>query len=199
MRLPSDPRQSRILAVGLLLALLVLAYFVGLHWWFVAPHMALREQAIELREQEFELRKTAQQRPAVEARMREVRAFEASNPGFLNETNFDLAAAALITRLETVLQEHGGSGCSVITRTPFRSREQERFQRVTVKVRMRCEMAEFGRVLHALEGGSPMLFVEALSINRRGTLGGRPGTAQQSYLDIAFDLSGYLRQKGAEA
>ncbi len=198
MRLMPDAKHGGFLAVVMLLIALLLVYLVGLHWWFVAPHLDMREQLIELRDQEFQFRATAQQRPQVEERLAEVRRFEADNPGFLAEANFDLAAAALIQRLEALIGERASSSerCSVVSRTPFRSRESEVFQRVTIKVRMRCELEDFIEVLHGLEGGSPMLLVEQLSVSRRGVQVPRGQNRNPSYLDISFDLSGYLRQKG---
>lgn len=199
MRLLPDAKHGRFLAVVILFIALLLAYMLGLHWWFIAPHAQLRSDLIELRDQEFEFRSTSQQRPKVEERLAEARRFEAENPGFLNEANFDLAAAALIQRLENLIGERASSRerCAVVSRTPFRPRDAEPFQRVTIKVRMRCEMEDFVEVLHGLEGGSPMLLVEQLSVSRRGVQTTRGQGRGQSYLDISFDLSGYLRLKGA--
>jgi general secretion pathway protein M len=36
-----QPKDGRFLAVVLLLITLVLAYLVGIHWWFVAPHLEI--------------------------------------------------------------------------------------------------------------------------------------------------------------
>jgi general secretion pathway protein M len=41
---PMKPLESRVAAIGLLVLVLVLAYFLLLHWWFVAP--LRRETAI---------------------------------------------------------------------------------------------------------------------------------------------------------
>src|SRR5690606_2338870 len=181
--------------VVLLIALL-LAYLLFVHWTLVAPQLALRDQLVELRDQEQRLRAAAQQRPAIEARLAEVRAFEAQNPGFLGAATFDLATAELIQRLEAEVAaiEAPAGRCQVVNKTPFNPREEERFERVVIKVRMRCEMDEFSRILHALEGGSPQLFVDGLSIvARRPTYTPRNRPAPQGYLDISFDLYGYLR------
>jgi general secretion pathway protein M len=196
MAVASEPRHGRLLAIVLLLIALLLVYLVFVHWTLVAPHLQLRTQVIELREQEQRLRASAAQRSAIEARLGEVRAFEAQNPGFLEEPSFDLATAGLMQRLESeVAALNAPPGrCQVVNKQPFKPREEERFERVVVKVRMRCEIAEFSRVLHALEGGSPQLFVDALSIvARRPTYTPRNRPAPQGYLDISFDLYGYLR------
>lgn len=198
MKLLPDARHGRLLAVLLLLIALLLAYLLFAHWWFVAPLMASRAELIELRDEEARFRATAQQRKAVEERLAEVRAFEAGNPGFLTEANFDLAASALIQRLQEQVNLLGaGERCLVVSRTPFRNRSDEPFERVTVKVRMRCEMEHFVAVLHGLESGSPQLFVAELGItSRRGIA--PPGQAPVGYLDVAFDIYGYLRNKGGE-
>ena len=198
MKLLPDARHSRPLAVLLLLIALILAYVLFAHFWFVSPLLDSRTELIELRDEEARHRATAQQRKAVEERLAEVRAFEAGNPGFLTEANFDLAASALIQRLQEQVNQLGaGERCLVVSRTPFRQKSDEPFERVTVKVRMRCEMEHFVAVLHGLESGSPQLFVAELGItSRRGIA--PPGQAPVGYLDVAFDIYGYLRTKGGE-
>lgn len=189
-------KSGRLIAVLLLVAVLVLIYFGTVHWWFVAPQLQYRAELIELRDEEARFRAIAQQRAQIEARLEEVRAFEAGNPGFLAEANFDLAASALTQRLQEKVNEvNAGERCTLVQRTPARGNASERFERVTVKVRMRCEMEYFSQVLHGLEGGSPQLFVSDITVTgRRGTPSARAPQAQQTgYLDLAFDLYGYLR------
>lgn len=207
MRL-TRPEHGRLLAVLLLLIALMLGYLVGVHWWFVAPLMKSRGEMVDLREDEARFRAIAQQRDAIREALGEVRAFESDNPGFLTEANFDLAASSLIQRLQEQIDLlQAGDRCALVSRTPFRSQtasgrgSEERdvpFEKVTIKVRMRCEMEHFGLLLHGLESGSPQLFVAELTITgRRGTPApaGRGGAAQQQgYLDTAFDLYGYLRR-----
>ena len=200
MKLVPDAKHGRFLAVLLLLITLGLGYLLFVHWWFVAPLVESRSELIELRDEEARYRATAQQRKAVEERLAEVRAFEAGNPGFLTEANFDLAASALIQRLQDQVNQLGaGERCLVVSRTPFRERDESVFEKVTIKVRMRCEMEHFISVLHGLEGGSPQLFVSELGITARRSVTppGQPN-ANPGYLDVAFDLYGYLRKQGGQ-
>lgn len=194
----APPRQGRLLAVLLLLIALVALYLLFAHWWFTAPLLASRTQLIELRDQEQRLRSTAQQRPQIEARLAEVRAFEADNPGFLPEANFDLAASALIQRLQSLVDaQNAGADCTVVNRSPMRQREVEPFLRVTVMVQMRCEMDHFAAVLHGIESGSPQLFVSDLTVNSgRRQLGMQRAAAQRGAIDLRFGLYGYLQQAG---
>ena len=63
--------------------------------------------------------------------------------------------------------------------------------RATVQVRLRCGMAELGAVLHALESGSPQLFVDNLDLlSRRSYLAAGPADGG---IDVSFDLYGYLK------
>jgi general secretion pathway protein M len=209
VKLAPDPRRGRLLAVLLLAIALLAGYLLFVHWWFTAPLMDARGQLIELRDQEQRLRTTAQQRPLIEQRLAEVRAFEAENPGFLPEANFDLAASALIQRLNALVEEQGaGADCTVVSRSPMRQREAEPFLRVTVQVQLRCEVEYFAAVLHGLESGSPQLFVSDLSVTgsrnlmaRRQTAAARAQAAQAAagsagHLDFRFSLYGYMQQPG---
>ncbi|HTH67211.1 MAG TPA: type II secretion system protein GspM, partial [Rhodanobacter sp.] len=45
-----SPRDSRVAAILLLLLALGLAYFVLLHWWFVAPLQQVRSEMVDLRD-----------------------------------------------------------------------------------------------------------------------------------------------------
>jgi len=197
----ADSRRDRVLALSLLVAALMLVYLLFVHWPLVVPHMQLRDELIELRDQEARFRAAAQQQPALQERLDEVAQAEARNPGFLPESSFDLATAALMQRLETVVGDvtSDTNRCQVVNKTPFKSRTKERFERVTVKVRMRCEIEEFSAVLHEIEGGSPQLFVSELNIvARRPTVTRRQPDqiVPRGYLDISFDLFGYLRGEG---
>ena len=187
----SAPERLRILAIAA--AVIAVAYLVLLHWWFTAPMLRMGDQIASLRDEELALRMEIAQRPELERELARVREFEAGNPGFLPELNRQLATAALVQRLESVVREASpqASRCEVTARTPSDARSDEPFERATVQVRLRCGMAELGAVLHALESGSPQLFVDNLDLlSRRSYLGtGMEGGA----MDVSFDLYGFLK------
>jgi len=185
------PERAKVLAV--LAALVALAYLVLLHWWWTAPMLAMGDEIARLRDEELALRMEIAQRPELERELVRVREFEANNPGFLPETNKQLATAALVQRLESVMASaRPASGrCQITARTPSDARVQEPFVRATVQVRLRCDMADLGAVLHALESGSPQLFVNNLDLLSRTSY---LGVGQQnSGLDVSFDLYGYIK------
>lgn len=189
----SPARDARTRGVLLIAALAALAYFFGVHWWFTAPMLEMGGQIEELRHAELALRMESRQRPDIEKRLAQVQLFEAANPGFLPEANKELATAGLVQRLEQVVQAASPrpDACQITARTPADAiAGKEPFPRVVVQVRLRCGMGELAAVLHALESGSPQLFVDNLDVlSRRSYLAaGSEGGA----LDVSFDLFGYL-------
>lgn len=186
---PSADRARWLLAG---LALAVLAYFVLVHWWFTAPMMAMGGEIARLRDEQLALRMEIAQRPALEAELQRVRAFEAGNTAYLPEANRQLATAALVQRLEAVVSQASqqSSRCQITARTPTEGRSDEPFVRATVQVRLRCGMPELAAVLHELESGSPQLFVDNLDLLSRASY---LGAAQESgAVDVNFNLYGYL-------
>ena len=191
------PDRVRVLA-GVAVVLAV-GYLVLVHWWWTAPMLAMGEQIAKLRDEELALRMEIAQKPALELELARVSAFEANNPGFLPETNRQLATAALVQRLEQVLSSASPNkaACEIAARTPAQPRNDEPFVRATVQVRLKCGMAELSAVLYALESGSPQLYVDNLDlISPTSYLGtGLDG----GKVDVNFDLYGYLKLPGEVA
>ena len=187
-------RAARTKALAGLVALLLLAYGLLLHWWWTAPMLAMSEEINGLRNEELSLRMEYQQRDALRAQLLKlVQEFESDAPGFLSEANKELASAALVQRLESVVAAASpGQGCKITARTPIDSNSKEPFTRVVVQVRLNCAMTELAAVLHALESGSPQLFINNLDLlSRRAYLGATEAAAGS--LDVSFDLYGYLK------
>jgi general secretion pathway protein M len=199
MRLMPERRNRRFLAVVLLLIAVLLGYLVGVHWWFVAPHAAIAAQMQDLREQELRFRQIAAQRPLIEKRLAEVRAFEQNNQSFLADADANSAFSDLTQRLKQIIgaRVKDESRCSIVSNSNFRGGEEETYRRVTIQVRLRCPLEPFAGILYDLENSSPYLFVDQLMIFRQQAgyvpPGGKP---PPSTLDIRFNLSGYLRKSG---
>jgi general secretion pathway protein M len=189
------PATERWRAFGATLAILLLAYLVLLHWWFTAPMLQMGGEIEEMRTQELQLRSEAAQRPKLEQRLAQVRAFEAGNPGFLPEENKELASAGLVQKLQQVVAaaSPNPNACQITAQTPTDMPSKEPFPRVMVQVRLRCGMAELGAVLHALESGSPQLFIDNLDLlSRRSYLVAGSSDAGGA-IDVTMDLYGYLK------
>lgn len=187
--------QDRWLALGLLLGLLALLV-LGAWPWLVTPFVNVEARIDDLQARDGRLRGLLLQRPQIEARLAALDA-RGTAAEFLVEPTAELATAALIQQLETVVGEAspGGRGCAIVNRTPIEDASQAgRYRRVTVQVRLRCGNAETLAVLHALESARPYLFVDALGITAQRFFA-VPGSAQpqEGGLDVSFNLYGYLR------
>ncbi len=181
------------LAIGLLVIALLLAYFLGFHWFF-AGHKELNEQTASLLETEARFRARAAAREDLLAELERVRGTASDSVLFLPEDNFSLGAAALVTRLkETVAQQaQDTQRCQVVSTQDSRSVDPEPFQKVTIKVRMRCDLEDVVAVFQAIEGGAPVMFLENVNLFLDRSLYVRQAP-NLGFLDIRFDLSGYLR------
>src|SRR5690606_29455546 len=180
-----------------------------------APHLAMNSEIAQLKEQESNFLAAIASRPQIEERLQEVGRFESASPSFLPENDFDAAAAALFSRLKALVAEKAEvpERCELASHNPKRSAADELYERVTISVHLRCDIDDFGEVLHAMESGKPLLFVDELNIYRQ-QIGGRRNatpfprrtqadpagaTGGDYQLDIRFDLYGYLRRPGPAA
>lgn len=173
----------------------LVAYGLLVHLWWTAPMRALGQQIAEVRDDELGLRMEAEQIPQLQARLAEVRAAEASNPGFLAEPDKDLATAALVQRLESEIRRVAANplACEIVARTPIEAQSRDPYPRVTVQIRLRCDAGVLGGLLYALESGSPQLFIDNMALNSMAAYFGAGQGAADSRVDVVFDLYGYLR------
>ncbi|UKE46647.1 type II secretion system protein GspM [Xanthomonas cerealis] len=193
-------KRDRWLALGLLLAALALAYLLLVHPWWTVPMREVEAQIQELRQRELRVRMQLQQAPQVAQRLQQAQRELATRPGFLRETSAELASAGLVQRLESAVAtaSPGNRSCAISNRSPLAAdNRRDRFTRVAVQVRLRCGTPELAAVLHALESGSPALFVDNLNVMaQRYQLS--PGESGNG-LDVAFELAGYLRPNAMPA
>jgi len=187
-------KRDRWLALGLLAAALALAYGVLIHPWFTVPMGEVEDRIDTARERELRLRMQIKQAPQVQQRLQQARTALARTPGFLTERSPELATAALVQRLEAVVAQAspGKRACEITNRSPLQEPARENYPRVTVQVRLRCGTPELANVLHALEGGTPRLFVGNLNVLAQRVFFGPGQSGSQGGLDVSFDLYGYM-------
>ena len=193
-----QPKDGRFLAVVILLIVLMLVYLIGIHWWFVAPHMQFRADMADLRDQQLHLRQAAAQKPEIEKRLAAVRNQEQTNQAFLTDADPSAASAWLIQRLNQSITDHAKDEkrCQSISQQNYNAGEEELYKRVTVQARLRCDLEPMAAILYDLENGKPYLFVDQIMIYKQQSYQ-PPGSKQAaSPLDVRFNLTGYLRQPG---
>ncbi|MEW9573410.1 type II secretion system protein GspM [Rhodanobacter sp. Si-c] len=187
------PRDSRIAAIGLLLLALLLAYFLLLHWWFVAPLRGIAAQMDDLRDTQSRYAAAIAEKPQLERRIAALGAGQAASNAFLPEDDPNTATADLMQRVVDAVAAHpAGGSCTVTQKMPVPNPPTaagEPYRKAAVSINLSCDVEPLVGVLQALEQGTPYLFVDNLNIYRN------PVVAQQGNgppLEVQFTLSGYV-------
>jgi general secretion pathway protein M len=191
------PGKGKPVAIGLALLALGLGYLVLFHG-FIAQHIAYATEISELKDAELRFRQIAAQRPQIEQRLAEVRQFQAGANYFLPEDSFDLAAANLNSQLKQIIADKARDPqrCQLISSQNERPTAPEPYQRVVVKVRMRCDLDDLTEILYELENATPFLFVIELNLYQQQMFQGGMPQPNLGDMDARFDVYGYIRQPG---
>ena len=192
------PRESRIAAIFLLLLTLLLAYFVLLHWWFVAPLEQIHGEMSQLRDTHSRYAAAIAEKPALQQRLAALGAGQAVSDAFLAADDPNNAAADLMQQVVDVVgRSLQGGRCVVSQKMPLpppAPTAGEPYRKAAVSISLSCDIEPLAAVLQALEQGTPYLFVDDLSIYRN------PVAAQHGQgapLEVQFTLSGYVRPSAA--
>ncbi len=196
MQLLPDPEKGKWYALGLVLLVLAASYFL-LFQGFIERHQALNEQIAEATATRLKYARLAASVPELKERLRQVREQAGNSDHFLKADSANLASAELIRILKDIVGRHTdkAQNCLILSNQPTRDRAPEQFERVILKVRLRCRYDILVAVLNDLEQHRPDLFVNELRIEQRYTRQYRRGQAQQARtLEVRFDLYAYLNK-----
>jgi general secretion pathway protein M len=197
MALVSTQENNRLTAVLLFVITIIMLYLLCFHW-FIMRHLDYGNEISELSTQLGRFQQVAAQRPEYESLLQSLENRESNENLFLEGGDFNEAAAEMSERLSQMINTQAEDTCQIVSRQPVRPRIQERFQKVTVNVRMRCGIEDLKKVLYMLETSVPMVLTEELTIikprARRRT--NSPAAQTQAALDIRFNMSGYLSTGG---
>jgi general secretion pathway protein M len=196
MALAAKPGNSRLTAILILVIALLVVYLTCFHW-FILRHVEYSSEIAELSEQLGRYQRVAAQRTEYETLLQGLQERKSDENLFLEGSDFNEAAAGMSERLSQMISLQAEDSCQIVSRQPVRPRVQERFERVTVNVRMRCGIEDLKKVLYALETGVPMVVADEVTIIKprsRRRCSSEPEVGQP--LDIRFNMSGYLRVSG---
>jgi len=194
-----NPRQSRTLAVGLFVVVLLLLVLVVIKP-AVSAYLSAREEISALEHQISVLERVAATLPDEQVRLDELRANNPVSALHFPQDSPSLATAALQQHLNRVIGRAGGQ--LVSTQIQQKSSAGP-LPTIAISVHMRCEVDEFVRLLHALESGTPLLFIENLVIASTNVRGQTVNTQSRTRrnpqrqrktvaaLDVRFELIGY--------
>jgi general secretion pathway protein M len=191
---PMKPLESRMAAIGLLVLVLLLAYFVLLHWWFVAPLRDIDSQMDDLRDTQSRYAAAIAEKPQLQKQLAQLGHNQADSSTFLPENDPNAAAAGLMQRVVDDAAAHAQEGsCEVTQKMPVSNpttTSTDPYRKVVVSISLHCDMQPLVGLLYTLEKGKPYLFVQDLSLYRNPMLNmQKSGVAP---LEVQFTLAGYV-------
>jgi general secretion pathway protein M len=183
--------QRRLLALGVLA--LVVTLSVGLVVGpVVAQHRYYDGRIAELREQLERLTAMARTRTRSEQALKYMKQHGPVQRYYLQSRSESLASAELQQHAKRAIERNSGQ---VVSTQVLASQRFGNAAVATLRVSMRGDIKALQRVLHELETGRPILFLDQISIVGYGANVAQARMAREPELTIRFDMSGYLREK----
>jgi general secretion pathway protein M len=180
---PEKRRQAALAILAAAAALL--AVLVAVPLWFAHRHYDEALDDIDRRLSRYE--RLADSRPALEKKLEAVRAM-GPRKYFLKASAASLTAAELQERVRQFVEGNGGRLISVQVAQP---KEEGRFRQVTVTVQANANIQGTRKILQALEGGVPYVFVESLMVRAQVPPGFKPAPGFEPEMFIQLDVSGF--------
>jgi general secretion pathway protein M len=194
MALVAEQENNRLAAILLFVITVILVYLLCFHW-FILQHRDYGNEISELSGQLGRYQRVAAQKTQYESLLQGLANRQSDESLFLGGGDFNEAAAEMSERLGQMINTQAEDTCQIVSRQPVRPRVQERFQKVTVNVRMRCGIEDLKKVLYSLETSVPMVIADEVTVikprTRRRRANSQANQAQTA-LDIRFNMSGYL-------
>jgi general secretion pathway protein M len=199
MALVAEQGNNRLAAVLLFAIAVILVYLLCFHW-FIVRHLEYGSEISDLSEQLGRFERVAAQKKNYQTLLEGLENRKSDENLFLEGGDFNEAAAEMSERLGQMIDIQAEDSCQIVSRQPVRPRIQERFEKVTVNVRMRCGIDDFEKILYAMETTVPMVIADEVTVIKPRTRrrSSRSTDSDEKALDIRFNMSGYL-SKGSES
>jgi general secretion pathway protein M len=181
------PRQSRALAVGLLVVAVVLALGVLL-MPIVLLHKHYSDAIDTLTDRLARYRRVAAQAPEYRAMLEAMKDKNGRN-FFLKNTAPNLATAELQEIVRAAIEGNGGR---ITTSQNQAAREDGRFRQIIVNVQFFATTPNLQKILNALETQQPYMIVENITLRPLNAFRGfKPGPGQEPELNVQLDVAAY--------
>jgi general secretion pathway protein M len=192
-------RPHSLLSRALALAILV-GLAAGAYGFVAAPLLedysesldAIAQRGLELER----YRRAAAELPQRQAELAALRQRRAAGAGFLAGGNEAVVAAGLQNRLRGIVGASGGELKSTQVLPP---EDEAGARRIAVRGELTGTLAAVQRMVYALESGTPLLFVDNLSIHVDLAEESYRGQGLDPILDVRLDVYGYLPKARPEA
>lgn len=192
MTMLNDPRRSRTLALGLLVAAvaLVLGLVAAPVVWLHQRYDAAIERYGSRHAREIGISQT---RATWESAIETTRQ---ANPArfYLKANSPTLAGSELQERIQKAFEAAGGRIASVQVLPP---KEEGELRRISVQVSGNANIAAIQKLLVSLEGGEPMIFVDTLNVRAGQGRNYRPQPGVEPEFGLQLTVYAYLWVAGS--
>jgi general secretion pathway protein M len=181
-----NPKQSRRLAVGLLIAaVVVVVAAVATPIWLLHSQydVALADNAGKY----DRYRRIAATRPELAKQLEAMRAKD-TRKFFLRRGAAALSAAEAQEAIRSLVEQSGGR---LITMQAPTSRDEGRYRQVSVNVQLTANIFALRKILHTIESNTPYLFIDNLQVRTQVPPNHRPQPGAEPEMFVSFDVSGY--------
>lgn len=183
-----NPKQSRQLAVGLLVAaILAVIAAIAIPVWLLNRHY---EAALDDATNKLDrYRRIATTRPEVARQLEAMRAKE-PRKFFLRSGATAMSAAEAQEALRAIIEAGGGR---LITMQAPAARDEGRYRQISINVQLTANIFAMRKILNAIETNTPYLFIDNLLVRSQVPGNFRPGPGAEPDVFVTFDVSGYAQ------
>ena len=188
--------MDRWYALSILLLIMVLVYFLFFQS-FVDDHMLLNEEMSDQEQSRQEYTELAEMIPELQQRIAKVKETVGDNSNFLTADSYNLGTAELTRILKSIVTNvtQVRSECDIVSNTPSKDRNPDKFEKIILKVRMRCQFQKMADVLLNIENNVPFLFIDNLQLEQRIIRRSRKNVIPKApILEVRFDLNAYMNK-----
>jgi general secretion pathway protein M len=181
-----SPEQSRRLALGILAGVVVaIVSAIAIPVWLSHRHY---DAALADMTDKFDrYRRIATTRPEVVRSLEAVRAKDARK-FFLRSGGAALSAAEVQESVRSFIE---ANGAKLITMQVPASKDEGRYRQVLVNVQITANIQTLRKILHRVENGTPLLFIDNLMVRSQVPSTYKPGPGAVVEMFVQFDVYGY--------
>ena len=183
-----NPQQRRLLALAILLLALGAVFSVSVLPVLLA-NQHYRDTIDGLQSRLQQLQRAAAIGDSLQPQYEQLKRWQTSDAHYLKSNSAALAAAELQRLVKRVIVS---KNAEVVSTQILTTQQEEGFDRVSLKVRIRGELENIVQAFHVLETGEPFVFLDNVSVraSRGRRLRGQAPTLQT--MDIDMELIAYM-------
>lgn len=183
-----NQRQRRLMALAILVLALVTVFSVTLLPVLLA-NRHYQETIAGLESRLQQLQRAAAIGDTLQPQYEQLKRWQTTDAQYLKSKSAALAAAELQRLVKRIVV---AKNAEVVSTQILTTRQEEGFDRVSLKVRMRGQLENIVQAFYAIETGEPFVFLDNVSVraSRGRRIRGQTRTLQT--MDIDMDLIGYM-------